>query len=131
MRWPWSNRTRRHLGALEIETLPPYTVRVVGVDKREVERVVRAIENAAESAGAMASINYAKVDDSGKPIPRRQQGDYITNLTQTEMLKYSFPGSFYGKMTFWRKVQISNDEGDAIAAISSIVPGSLVRIEIE
>lgn len=128
MRWPWQ---RRRLGALEVETLPPYTVRVVGVDRREVDRVVRAVEDAADSAGAQAFINYAKVTEDGQPIPRRQQGDYITNLTKPEIREYGFPVNFYGKMAFWRNIQISGDEGNAIAAISSIVPGSLVRITIE
>jgi hypothetical protein len=128
MRWPW---TRRHLGALEVETLPPYTVRVVGVDRREVDRVVKMVMNAADSAGAQTFINYATVTEDGTAIPRRQRGDYITNLTKPEIRQHGFPEDFYGKMAFWRNIQISGDEGEAIAAIGALVPGSLVRISIE
>ena len=112
MRWPW---TRRQLSALEIETMPPYTVRVVGVDRREVDRVVNRVMDAADSAGAQNTVTK----------------DTLTRIRPSEAKKLGFPSEFFGKMTFTREITVSGDEGSAIAAIGRIVPGSLVRIAIE
>jgi ribosomal protein S10 len=126
MSWnpPWRSR---HLGALEIEELPPFMIRIVGVDRNEVDRVTRLVEDAARNSGA----RYHYLQKQEGTTKRETSGSYTTNLTKPEIRKYGFPSEFYGKMTFWRNIIVSNPQGETFAALAQIKPGALVRVAIE
>lgn len=117
MRWspPWAHGS---LGAgmeLESTAIDPFAVRIIGVDKREVESARRQIENIVYADGG--SIQYTE--------------DHMDRIRPSIAKKYGFPPEFFGKMAFYRGFVVSGATMDSLANIGRLTPGSLVRIELK
>jgi hypothetical protein len=100
---------------LEVPEAPPLTIRILSVNNRDLEAMVRKVQAAAEKSNS--GIDYVE--------------EKLFRIRPSEAKKYNFPPQYFGQMAFLAVLRINNPLAETFEGLAQIRPSSLVRISIE